>query len=125
MPIDQNLVSEIAENLKQEKAKLEAQLAEISTKNLKNPNDYSASFPDFGNAEDENAAEVDAYSNNITLERTLESALRDVKKALIAIENGKYGICKHCGNPIDEKRLRARPTSSSCIDCKKKLTLEG
>ena len=125
MALDKKLVADIRAELKDQKKKLEAQLAEISTKNMKNPNDYNATFPNFGDAEDENAAEVAAFSNNLTLERTLEGTLRDVNKALVAIEENKYGVCKYCGKDIDEKRLRARPTSSSCIDCKKKLTLES
>jgi DnaK suppressor protein len=125
MALDKKFVKEIETELKDQKQKLEVQLADLSTKNLKNPNDYNASFPDFGDAEDENAAEVTTFSNNLTLERTLESTLRDVNKALDSIAAGKYGICKYCNREIDEKRLRARPTSSSCIDCKKRLTLES
>ena len=125
MPLNPATIKEIEANLKEERVKLEAQLAEISTKNVRNPGDRNASFPDYGNAEDENAAEVATYSNNLTLERTLDSALRDANKALAAIAAGKYGTCKYCGRDIDEKRLRARPTSSSCVECKKKLTLES
>jgi RNA polymerase-binding transcription factor DksA len=125
MSLNPATIKEIEAGLKEEKAKLEAQLAEISTKNVRNPADHNASFPDYGNAEDENAAEVATYSNNLTLERTLDSALRDATKALAAIADGKYGTCKYCGKEIDEKRLRARPTSSSCVECKKKLTLES
>lgn len=125
MALDKKFVKTVEDELKDQKQKLEVQLADLSTKNLKNPNDYNASFPDFGDAEDENAAEVTTFSNNLTLERTLESTLRDVNKALENIAAGKYGICKYCHKQIDEKRLMARPTSSSCIDCKKRLTLEG
>jgi RNA polymerase-binding protein DksA len=125
MALDTNFTKQIDKQLKDQKEKLEAQLADLSIKNTKNPNDYEAVFPNFGDSEDENAAEVTQFSNNLTLERTLESTLRDVKKALENIKEGKYGICKYCGKNIDEKRLTARPTSSSCIDCKKKLTLEG
>ena len=111
--------------IKAEKKKLEAQLAEISTNSSRNPGENTASFPNFGDAEDENAAEVTTFSNNLTLERTLETGLRDADKALASIVDVKYGTCKYCHKEIDEKRLRARPTSSSCIDCKKKLTLES
>lgn len=125
MALDKQFVAEIQTGLETQKQKLEAQLEDISTKNSRNPNDYNATFPNFGDAEDENAAEVATFSNNLTLERTLESELRDVKKALTSISENRYGICKYCEKEIDEKRLRARPTSSSCVDCKKKLTLEG
>jgi len=125
MAIDKKLIKEIETRLKEQKTRLEAQLGDISTKNTKNPGDYDAAFPDFGDAEDENAAEVAAFSNNLTLERTLEGELKDVKKALANIADGSYGTCRYCHKEIDAKRLAARPTSSSCVDCKKKLTLES
>lgn len=125
MALDKTLINELEGELKQEKTKIEEQLAEISSNSSRNPGEHNASFPNFGDAEDENAAEVTTFSNNLTLERTLETTLRDVIKALENIKAGKYGVCKYCQKDIDEKRLRARPASSSCIDCKKKLTLEG
>ncbi len=42
-----------------------------------------------------------------------------VKEALKRIEEGTYGICEICGEPISEKRLEARPVTTSCIECKK------
>ncbi|MBN2060894.1 MAG: RNA polymerase-binding protein DksA [Deltaproteobacteria bacterium] len=43
-----------------------------------------------------------------------------IKDALERIENGTYGICESCGEEISEKRLKARPVTTLCIDCKKK-----
>ena len=43
-----------------------------------------------------------------------------IKDALERIDNGTYGICEECGEEISEKRLRARPVTTLCIDCKKK-----
>jgi len=125
MALDKTFIKEMEAELKKEKKKHEDQLAEISTNSSRNPGENTASFPNFGDAEDENAAEVTTFSNNLTLERTLETGLRDVNKALENIAAGKYGVCKYCHKDIDEKRLRARPASSSCIECKKKLTLES
>lgn len=115
----------IKENLDLERKDLEERLTQFSRKNPKNAEDFNATFPDIGDKEDENAAEVDTYSTNLTLERTLESALRDVQSALKRIAAGTYGICKYCSKEIDPKRLLARPVSSACIDCKKRLTMEA
>jgi DnaK suppressor protein len=41
-----------------------------------------------------------------------------IKEALERIEDGTYGYCEACGEPIGEKRLRARPVTTLCIDCK-------
>lgn len=107
-----------------EEKRLKEELAEFSKQNPKNTEDFDAKFPNMGDKEDENAEEVATYSTNLTLERTLEANLRDVEKALERIAKGTYGICKYCNKEITEKRLRARPASSSCIDCKKSFTQE-
>ena len=43
-----------------------------------------------------------------------------IKEALERIENGTYGICESCEEDISEKRLKARPVTTLCIDCKTK-----
>jgi len=115
---------EMEEKLTQEMNRLKKELAEFASQNPKNAEDYDAKFPNMGDKEDENAEEVDTYSTNLALERTLESNLRDAEKALDRIRKGDYGICKYCSKEISEKRLRARPSSSSCIECKKSFTQE-
>jgi RNA polymerase-binding protein DksA len=120
--LDKDFLQKIEKKLLEEKEKLEKELAEFTKRNIHNIDDYDAHFPSFGDKDDENAAEVATYSDNLTLERTLESTLRDVKAALKRIKEGKYGLCRYCGKEIDKKRLLARPTSSTCIECKEKLT---
>jgi len=44
--------------------------------------------------------------------------IQKVKEALDRIDNGSFGICESCGRPISEKRLRARPVTTLCIECK-------
>jgi DnaK suppressor protein len=41
-----------------------------------------------------------------------------IKEALERIEDGTYGLCEACGEPISEKRLLARPVTTLCIECK-------
>ncbi len=42
-----------------------------------------------------------------------------IKEALERIEDGTYGICEECGEEISTERLKARPVTTLCIDCKK------
>ena len=44
--------------------------------------------------------------------------LRKIEEALEDIENGEYGICRHCGEDIAVKRLKANPIARHCITCK-------
>lgn len=41
-----------------------------------------------------------------------------IQEALKRIDDGAYGICETCGAEISEKRLEARPVTTSCIKCK-------
>jgi RNA polymerase-binding protein DksA len=55
-----------------------------------------------------------------TLEENSNHVLADIDAALARIENGTYGICDRCGNPIGSDRLEALPWATLCIDCKRK-----
>ncbi|MDL2275137.1 RNA polymerase-binding protein DksA [Desulfosarcina sp. OttesenSCG-928-G10] len=46
--------------------------------------------------------------------------INKIKKALDRVENGIFGICEKCGEDISIERLKARPVTTLCIDCKTK-----
>jgi DnaK suppressor protein len=41
-----------------------------------------------------------------------------IQRALARLDEGTFGLCESCGTPIASARLRARPVTSLCIDCK-------
>ncbi|MBP8646294.1 MAG: RNA polymerase-binding protein DksA [Syntrophobacteraceae bacterium] len=43
-----------------------------------------------------------------------------IREALQRIEDGNFGICEVCGDDIGIDRLKARPVTTQCIDCKRK-----
>lgn len=113
------------ELLLKEKERLTQEISNIGEADHTRPGHFTPKYPESGgDSPDDNAAEVSEYADELSVENRLEEEIRDVEKALKAIEDGTYGICKYCNEPIDEKRLEARPASSSCINCKKILTQE-
>ncbi len=64
---------------------------------------------------------------SLETDRTAALRLRDrdrkliakIQEALSRIEAGTFGICESCGGPIGTARLRARPVTTLCIDCKR------
>lgn len=115
----------IKTSLEELKARLQNELLTLSPQESQQPGELNAAFPKYGDSEDDNAREVADYTTNKPLEITLEKTLVDVDKALARLAKGNYGICKYCDQPISEKRLLARPTSSACVSCKKTLTDEA
>lgn len=50
------------------------------------------------------------------------SSLGDLDRALARVEDGSYGICQTCGQPIAPERLEARPAATTCITCASRPT---
>ena len=46
----------------------------------------------------------------------LRDQLHDVEAALAKLDDGTYGKCAVCGQPISEARLEAMPAANTCID---------
>jgi len=117
--MDKEILEKIKKELLERKKQIENDLKSITQKT--GGDQASAKFPNIGNEVDDNVLEIEEYSTNLATEKVLESALRDINNALDRIEKGTYGICKYCGQEINEKRLMARPVASACVECKSKL----
>lgn len=114
--LDSKNLAELKEKLQIEKERLETELASFAKKRSE-PGHYDAKWEDYGDDEEENAAEVAAYTDSLGLEQTLESELAEVDAALLRMENHDYGICISCGQEIDSNRLFVRPQSALCMSC--------
>lgn len=44
--------------------------------------------------------------------------INKIEEALQRLEDGIYGVCEECGEEIGVDRLRARPVTTLCIQCK-------
>ena len=71
---------------------------------------------------DEESGEGD--SMNVERERDLAlsaqalASVEEIDRALAKIEEGTYGVCEKCGEPIPRERLKALPHASLCVRCK-------
>ena len=64
-------------------------------------------------------ATIEDCRNGMYRIRSRESRLiKKIKSSLKAIDDGTYGICQDCEEPIAIERLKARPVTSYCIACK-------
>lgn len=81
--------------------------------NMNESNEYFADPADRATAESDRAFTLRIRDR----ERRLISKIRS---ALQRIEEGSYGICEECGEDISVARLKARPVTRLCINCKAK-----
>jgi RNA polymerase-binding transcription factor DksA len=104
--------------LREELALLEAELKSVGRINPENPDDWEpvAGETNIDPAEaEERAGEITDFEDRSAVEFTLEEKYNKVKAALGRIAGGTYGVCKVCGNAIEEARLSANPSADTCI----------
>jgi len=82
--------------------------AEVIEDDLRHPLDADSSEQAVDLADDEVLIGVD---------EVVRQEILQARAALQRIENGTYGICSSCGNPIDADRIKALPTALRCIKC--------
>lgn len=68
---------------------------------------------------DEGDFTLEEHEITLTLMHELESRLAWLERALERIEQGTYGLCERCGEPIDPARLEALPETTLCVKCKR------
>ena len=71
-------------------------------------------FPDIS---DQASAEVDQNFSMRILDRE-RKLLKKIDEALERMNTATYGICERCDGEIPHKRLKARPVTTLCIECK-------
>jgi DnaK suppressor protein len=119
--VSQELSDELHDRLISERSRLEQEIANIAGAGVKG----DTFLDDETDAVDQHPAdegsELFEREKNLTVQRTLEASLQSVNDALRKFDDGTYGICEVCGKPIGEKRLRALPEATHCIEDQSKI----
>ncbi len=71
----------------------------------------------FGKREEE-ATESFELEKRLAMEKRTREQLAEVEHTLHKLEEGTYGLCDICDQPIDPARLEALPQASLCLNCK-------
>ena len=105
-------------------------LLDTEKQRLLNQNSSKVVQDDIKHSTDDLADEVDLASSELNQSMTMRLRDRDrtllfkIEKALSRIEEGTFGICESCEEPIEIKRLMARPIATLCISCKEEQEQE-
>jgi len=86
--------------------------------------ELSGLMRDAGDGAGHDQADLGATSFERDHELTVLSNERDklaqIERALARIDDGTYGVCESCGNPIGKMRLMAFPRATLCMTCKQR-----
>jgi len=64
------------------------------------------------------AIEIVEVEKGLILEKLVRDQLAEVQHALDKFDQGTYGLCDICGQPIEPARLEALPQANLCLSCK-------
>jgi len=107
----------IREKLLNEKDKI---LSDVSTKIRQESREQKRASGDiYDIASDEREREL-----SLTLGDRDRKKLSEIELALERIQDGSYGYCEDCGEPVGEKRLEVLPFTRVCVECKSKYERE-
>lgn len=111
-------VAEIRAELEADRDRMTSSLAEsdeVLAQLLQEGSDGAGRDPaDVGSTNFERDQEMSLHANSREmLEQTL--------MALKMLDDGTYGLCESCGEPIGKARLSAFPRATMCVSCKQRL----
>jgi len=100
-----------------QQAKQDLELLQSAYKNDANngTDDTSPSFKSF-----DDGSNVMNKEKNVQLAIRQEKFIRNLKNALLRIENGTYGVCRVTGKLIQKARLKLVPHATLSIEAKRK-----
>ena len=76
-----------------------------------------------GDAGDDSAdagAKTFQREHELALTQNARELLAQTERVLSKIEDGTYGVCESCGEPIGKARLQAFPRATLCVACKQR-----
>ncbi|MCX8053807.1 MAG: TraR/DksA C4-type zinc finger protein, partial [Armatimonadetes bacterium] len=76
---------------------------------------------DYDNHPADAASETFERTRNYALDENFREILEAIDEALRKIEDGTYGICDRCSQPINIERLKAIPYATLCIQCQETI----
>ncbi|KMJ56459.1 hypothetical protein AB685_21815 [Bacillus sp. LL01] len=89
---------------------------DVSEADLENRGEDTGELSNYDNHPGDLATELHDRELEAALDQHSKDELEEINQALAAIENGTYGICEVCGEPIPYERLEALPTARRRVE---------
>src|SRR6266540_2688162 len=107
----------MSEKLEYFRSVLQEEMQSLLDEAGKTVSEMTADNTDFPDPNDRATQESDR-SFELRIRDRERRLLNKIREALERIEEGTFGVCDLCGEEISEARLKVRPVTTLCIDCK-------
>ncbi len=110
-------LNEVVKELNEHRDRLATSVAEAEA-------ELAGLMRDAGDGAGQDQADVGATSferdHELTVLAKEREAIDQIGRALAHIDDGSYGVCDSCGNPVGKNRLMAVPHATLCLSCKQR-----
>lgn len=112
-----------AAELRAIRAEIESDIASLTRDIAVHDSELAGLMRDSGDGSGDDEADAGTKTYEREQEMTVGANSRDLlqqnQRALERLEDGTYGRCENCGQPIGKLRLQAAPRATLCLDCKR------
>ncbi|WP_166351452.1 TraR/DksA family transcriptional regulator [Phytoactinopolyspora limicola] len=110
-------LAELRETLRSDSARLRAEITEAEEEIAEL---LRRSTDDGGEDQVDTGSKAFEREHEMSLAASHREMLNQTERALSRIDDGTYGVCERCGNPIGKARLLAFPRATLCVTCKQR-----
>lgn len=111
--------AQVRATLQDREARLRAEVEATRARGAGDPTRVAREATDRG---EDAESQVEFGLNDAEVARDV-AELREIGEALSRLDAGRYGMCKDCDEPIDERRLAAEPFAIRCTACQGRFEL--
>ena len=119
MPMSKEQVKQFRQLLITERAKLADEIKSIAQETSKSPREASGDLSAYTVHMADMAADTYERELSMNIVSSEQEILYQIDDALKRLDDGSFGTCQQCNQPILMSRLKAVPYASLCISCQR------
>ena len=119
MSLSKDQVKQLRQLLITERVKLAEEIKTIAREAATSPRDASGDLSAYTVHMADMAADTYDRELSMNIASSEQEILYQIDDALKRLDDGSYGVCQQCNQPIAMSRLKAVPYASLCIACQR------
>ena len=119
MSLSKDQIKQLRQLLITERTKLAEEIKSIARDASTSPRDASGDLSAYTVHMADMAADTYDRELSMNIASSEQQMLYEIDDALKRLDNGSYGVCQQCNQPIAMSRLKAVPSASLCIECQR------
>lgn len=119
MALNKEQVKQLRQLLITERAKLAGEIKAIAEDASKSPRDASGDLSAYTVHMADMSADTYERELSMNIVSSEQELLYQIDDALKRLDDGSFGVCQQCNQPIAMSRLKAVPYASMCIGCQR------